>query len=279
MKKVILSYIPVLHAGYKKFIEKHLEAQTLYILGPELIAQFDHLQRKDIRALSPLLIQKSLQNWDLKLEIKIADKKTLAELNNSQTSIIVPNEIEMDQIIDKYLNKAKIIKDSIFLRYDKTRSLKKDLINSTVTISKDKFSQKIMSKARQEALQSSDWWRQVGAIIIKDNEIILSGFNHHVPSQKMPYINGDPRGNFHKGVQIELSTAFHAEASLIATAAKKGLNLTDADIYVTTFPCPTCAKLIAYSGIKKIYFSTGYSILDGESILNSQKVEIIQVKQ
>ena len=278
MKKVIIAYIPVLHAGYKEFIEKHFEAQTIYILGNDLIAEFDHLQRKDLRALSPQLIKKSLDSWGLNLEIKIADQDTLTELNNPQTVIIVPDEIEMDQIISKYLNKTKVEKDSIFLRYDNKKSLNKNLVNPKVTITKDQFSQDIMAQAQTEATKSSDWWRQVGAIIVKDNKIILSEFNQHVPNQRMPYINGDPRGNFHKGDHIDLSTAFHAEANLIATAAKKGLKLLDSEIYVTTFPCPACAKLIAYSGIKTVYFKEGYAMLDGETILNSQKVEIIQVK-
>lgn len=278
MKKVILAYIPVLHAGYKKFIEKHEEIQTLYLLGPKLIEDFDHLQRKDIRALPPHLIKKSLESWGFDFKIEIANKQTLTKLNIPQIHIIVPDEIETEQIINKYLNKAKVKKDSIFLRYDNKKSLKKDLVNPQVTVSKTQFSQKIMNKAQAEANKSSDWWRQVGAIIIKDNKIILSGFNKHVPSEKMPYINGDPRGNFHKGENIELSTAFHAEASLIASAAKKGLKLLDCEIYVTTFPCPACAKLIAYSGIKTVYFKEGYAMLDGESILNNQKVKVIQVK-
>ncbi|NCN87721.1 MAG: hypothetical protein GW941_02385 [Candidatus Pacebacteria bacterium] len=278
MKKYILAYIPVLHAGYKKFIEKHLAAQTLYILGPDLISEFDHLQRKDIRALSPQLIKKSLDNWGLDLGVEIADKQTLIKLNNPQTQLIVPNESEMDQLIDRYLDKAKIKKDSIFLRYDSKKSLKRDLVNPKVTVSENQFSQKIMDQAQMEANKSSDWWRQVGAIIIKDDKIILSGFNKHVPSEKMPYINGDPRGNFHKGENLDLSTAFHAEASLIASAAKKGLKLLNCEIYVTTFPCPACAKLIAYSGIKTVYFKEGYAILDGESILNDKNVKIIQVK-
>jgi len=279
MKKTILAYIPVLHAGYKKFLEKHQsEATTLYILGEKLIAEFDHLKRKDIRALSPKLIQRSLRNWGLKLEIKIANKKDLVELNTSQTQVIVPNEIEMNQIIEKYLGQAQIERDSIFLRYDKKKTLEKRRVAPKETVTLNKFLKKIINRAQAENEKSSDWWRQVGAVIFKDGEILLSGHNTHVPHEQMPYINGDPRGNFRKGEQIDLSTALHAEANLIARAAKKGLALNNAEMYVTTFPCPPCAKLIAYSGIKKIYFKEGYAMLDGESILQNNGVEILRVK-
>ncbi|NCS97095.1 MAG: deoxycytidylate deaminase, partial [Candidatus Pacebacteria bacterium] len=89
--------------------------------------------------------------------------------------------------------------------------------------------------------------------------------------------DSDPRNSFHKGEHIELSTAIHAEAALIADAAKKGISLEGTQLYVTTFPCPACAKLIACSGITKLYFSEGYSMLDGEKILNDAGVLLSKI--
>jgi dCMP deaminase len=48
-------------------------------------------------------------------------------------------------------------------------------------------------------------------------------------------------------------------------------------MYVTTFPCPPCAKMIAFSGVKKLYYAGGYGVLDGEAIMKSKGVEIIFV--
>ena len=94
----------------------------------------------------------------------------------------------------------------------------------------------------------------------------------------MPYVNGDPRNNFHKGDHIEISTAIHAEAQMIAEAARKGVSLEGADMYVTVFPCPPCAKLIAFSGIKNLYCGGGYGVLDGEAVLKSKDVKIFFVE-
>ena len=47
---------------------------------------------------------------------------------------------------------------------------------------------------------------------------------------------------------------------------------------VTDFPCPPCAKLVAYSGIKKLFYLKGYAMLDGERILKDAGVEIIKIK-
>jgi dCMP deaminase len=132
-----------------------------------------------------------------------------------------------------------------------------------------------MRQLFKEAAKSSDMWRQVGAAILKRKKTVLIAHNHHLPSEQSHYVHGDPRNNFHKGEHIEISTAFHAEASLIAEAAKRGIQLEGLDMYVTTFPCPPCAKLIAHSGIKHLYFAEGYSVLDGEAILKGAGVELI----
>ena len=71
----------------------------------------------------------------------------------------------------------------------------------------------------------------------------------------------------------------HAEAAVIAEAAKKGIATQGCDVYATTFPCPTCAKLIAAAGIKKLYYQDGYALLDGENVLKSAGVKIIKVKK
>lgn len=134
-----------------------------------------------------------------------------------------------------------------------------------------------MKKANSESEKSPDWWRQIGAIIIKDSKIILQGHNKHLPSERATMFQGDPRSNFDAGERIEISSALHGEAGLIALAAKKGISLEGTSIYVTVFPCPNCAKLIAASGIKKVFYSKGYSLLDAEDIFESFGVELIKV--
>jgi dCMP deaminase len=88
---------------------------------------------------------------------------------------------------------------------------------------------------------------------------------------------GDVRAQFHKGEQLELTTAIHAEALAIATAAKRGMTTLGAEILVTDFPCPVCARLIGAVGIKTVYYRRGYSLMDGEEILRAFGVKIIKV--
>jgi len=278
MKKCILAYIPVLHEGYRAFFEKHANVKTLYLLDQKFLSQkFKHIY-KDIRALDTKLIKKSFSAWDRFDEIEILNEKTLKKLTGKDCLVIMPNEDIMRDLATKYLGEVKTEFDAIFLRWDKHTSTKKTPINPDLTISEKEFDQKMMQLAFDESYKSADFWRHIGAVIVKDGKVLLSAHNHHVPNEQQAYVDGDPRSDYSKGVCIELSTAIHAEAGLIAEAAKKGISLKNAEIYVTTFPCPVCAKQVAYSGIKKVYFSEGYGVLDGEKILKANGVKIVRVK-
>jgi dCMP deaminase len=275
MKKILILYIPVLHEGYRRILELHKNADAIYIFGKEIITDFDYLS-KEIRALDPLLIKKAITAWGF-TNVKILTSKQLAQLNNETNYITLPDEDVCRELTKKYLKKAHIAYDQVFLRWDKYNATLNKPVDIDQHLSIDEFDRSIILKAEALSHKSSDWWRHVGAVIVKNKKIILTGYNHHVPSPHTPYINGDPRNGFHKGINIEIASAIHAEAFLIAEAARQGINLTGASLYVSTFPCPVCAKQVAYSGIKKLYYSGGYGVLDADDILKSQGIEITYV--
>lgn len=78
-------------------------------------------------------------------------------------------------------------------------------------------------------------------------------------------------------MNIELSTALHAEAAIIAGAAKDGISLSGTDLYVSTFPCPGCARLVTAAGVARCFYAGGYSMLDGERIFDEGGVQLIFV--
>lgn len=276
MKKAIIAYVPVLQEGYRRFFEKYKDADTLYVVGKDLIAETDYL-RKEIRALDPELVRKAIESWGLMPSVFILEKKDIEKIKSEFDEFILPNEDVMHDLAEKYFSGKEIIFDEIFLRWDKHNTIKEFPVNPDVKISKEDFDKDMILRALLASAKSSDWWRRVGAVVVKDGEIIISACNQHVPSSHMPNVNGDPRSCFHKGVHLELSTAIHAESAAISEAARKGISLEGASLYVTNFPCPPCAKAIAYSGIKKLYYTIGYGVLDGESILKSKGVEIVFV--
>jgi len=274
--KAVVAYVPVLHDGYKKFFDKHSDIKSLYLIGSDVSADFKALT-KDLRALKPETVRQAIIGWNIFDNIVVASKKNLIDLAKSHTDIVLPNDEIMREISNNYFTKNKVVFDDVFLRWDKHKSTEETAVEIDQIISDKDSDQKIIALLKEEANKSSDWWRRVGAAIVHDDEIVLISHNRHVPSEHMPYQDGDPRCDFSKGVNLELSTAIHAEAGLIAEAAMKGISLKGTSMYVTTFPCPPCAKLIAYSGISKLYYSGGYGVLDGERILKSKGVKIIFV--
>ena len=276
-KQIIVAYVPVLHEGYRRFFEKYPEAESLFLIGPEITREFKALT-KDIRALDTDLMRKSLLAWKRFDNIEVIGLRKLQDLAATRSQIIMPDEEVMQELKAKYFAKSTVVFDSIFLRWDKHRSSENQPVQVDQIISADQKDQKLMIQLKKEAQKSSDIWRQIGAALVKNGKVLKIIYNRAVPSEHLPYEEGDPRSDFSKGINIELSTSFHCEARLIAEAARDGLKLEGASIYVTTFPCPVCAKLIAYSGIKEIYYTDGYGVLDGERILKSQGVKIIFVK-
>ncbi len=272
---VLVAYIPVLHEGYRRLIEQHLpELSALYVLGSEFTQPYRPLA-KDIRALEPELMIKALSAWYPKLQVAVLTPHTIQDLNTPTTLILAPDEDISRQVLTQHAPLAQVQFDSIFLRWDHQKSLTAQPLEEIPTISANKLQQKFLQQAHTQALKSSDWWRQVGAVLVSaDGQVVLSDHNHHVPSPHTPYVTGDPRGNFHKGEQIELTSAIHAEAAVIGTAARQGIATAGAQLYVTTFPCPVCAKLVAQAGIRELYFSEGYGVLDGLEVLTTAKVAL-----
>lgn len=275
--KVVIAYIPVLANNYRQFLMKHLDAGELLIFGDEVIGLFDHL-RKDIRRLSPIDMRIALESLQLIKPVRLLDLYTLNLLNQEHLQVVMPDEDISHELATGYLPRASVkFDDSIRLRWNKNNILGNQAVKPDRFIVPDEFSREVMAHAYRLADQSDDWWRQVGGVIARNGEILLDTFNRHLPANA-PLFNGDPRSNFKKGLHYELSTAAHVEAQLIALAARKGIPLEGTSLYVTTYPCPPCAKIIAFSGIKKLYFVEGYAVLDGESNLKEAEVEIIQVK-
>jgi dCMP deaminase len=144
-------------------------------------------------------------------------------------------------------------------------------------ISTDALDRSLLGRTAAEAGLSSDWWRQVGALAVRDGQVLDIAHNEHRPTEYTPYLNGDPRNDFSRGVHIDLSTAIHAEARLVARAARLGTPLDRADLYVSTFPCPGCARLVAEAGFARCFFAGPYAVLDGEDVLRAAGVELVWV--
>lgn len=119
-----------------------------------------------------------------------------------------------------------------------------------------------MKLAYQVATRSTCERRQVGAIAVGEGHRILgTGYNGALPgAPHCTDIGGCLRNKLGvpSGERQEICRAQHAEANICNTAAKFGICLNNATIYVTHQPCVTCVKAMVTCGIKTVIFDDEY---------------------
>jgi dCMP deaminase len=278
MSEVVVAYIPVLHEGYRRFLDAHARGRPLFVIGPELYVDYRPLA-KDIRSLDAELAAAAIAAWEICSEVSVLDERSATKLAEASPIVTLPDEDVSHQVVERFFSRCEVRYDTAFLRWDKSRSVRLLVPGASErrTASAAEEIADIAAAAQAQAGTSIDWWRQVGAAIRFADGTIAAAANEHNPHRLSTYAVGDPRSNFFKGVSFELSTATHAEARLIAQAARDGASTDGAVMYVTDFPCPPCAKLIAAAGVAKLYFREGYAVLDGQDVLEAAGVEIMQV--
>ena len=120
--------------------------------------------------------------------------------------------------------------------------------------------------------------RKVAAIIVKDRQIISTGYN------------GAPRGvahcedvgclreqmNIPSGERHELCRGTHAEQNAIIQAAVHGVSIADSEIYITHSPCVLCSKMLINAGVKKITFCGEYPDELSMQLLGEAGVEVVK---
>lgn len=90
---------------------------------------------------------------------------------------------------------------------------------------------------------------KVGAVIVRDNTILSTGYNGSLSGEKNCCDTDVCIAKTKPGKKYDNCPAVHAEANAVAQAAINGVSIKDAEIYVTKKPCLICAKLLAAAGV------------------------------
>lgn len=147
---------------------------------------------------------------------------------------------------------------------------------------KPKFVDYYMKIADTTAELSYAKRRRVGAVIVRENQILATGYNG-MPSGwenncegKEYKIDGhyiDDDGCYDLVTKQEV---LHAESNAIAKVARSTESSEGATLFCTTAPCIECAKLIYQSGIKSVYYRDAYRNTDGLNFLKQSDVNVHQ---
>ncbi len=111
--------------------------------------------------------------------------------------------------------------------------------------------------------------KQVGALIVKEGQIIADGYN------------GTPTG-FDNCCEDEAGEThwyvLHAEANAIMKVARSMNSARNSTLYLTMSPCKECSKLMHQAGIRRLVYINGYKDSSGVQFLQDADVEVVQIK-
>lgn len=111
---------------------------------------------------------------------------------------------------------------------------------------------------------------KVGAVLVRDRRIIATGYNGSPPG--MPHcieLGCDVDANDHVG---GCRRAIHAEANVLAFAARHAGGAGGSTLYSTHGPCLKCAQLIISAGIESVVFQTPYRLSEGVELLDRASI-------
>jgi dCMP deaminase len=130
-----------------------------------------------------------------------------------------------------------------------------------------------MRIALEVASRSTCDRKHVGAVIVRDRNILSTGYNGSIAG--MPHCDdvGHLMENGHCVATI------HAECNAIIQAAKHGVSIDRASIYTTASPCWTCFKLIVNAGMRRICFGEFYRDERIFDVAGKLGVELIDLRE
>ena len=142
------------------------------------------------------------------------------------------------------------------------------------------WDQYFMTITRQVAERSTCTRAKVGAVIVRDRNIVATGYNgspaglpHCTDVGCLIYSSRTPSGE----MEENCFRTIHAEINAIAQAAKNGASIRDADIYITHTPCIHCMKVLLNTGIRAIYYEREYKLHTLEEMLKHTSVTLQRV--
>jgi dCMP deaminase len=140
--------------------------------------------------------------------------------------------------------------------------------------------QYFMTITRQVAERSTCTRAKVGAVIVRDKNILATGYNgapaglpHCTDVGCLVYTSRTPSGE----LEENCFRTIHAEINAIAQAAKNGAGIRDADIYITHTPCIHCLKVLINTGIRRVYYEHEYKRPTLDDILKHATVTLERV--
>ena len=145
----------------------------------------------------------------------------------------------------------------------------------------DKWDARFMELAHTIAQWASCYQenRKIGAVIVKNKRILTTGYNGAPAGVKSCVERGEclrRKLGIPSGTRAEVCYAVHAEQNALIQAARMGVSVYGATMYVTYSPCIICARLLINAGIVRVIYRYDYPDEFSKEILKEAGVELIK---
>jgi dCMP deaminase len=142
------------------------------------------------------------------------------------------------------------------------------------------WDQYFMTITRQVAERSTCPRAKVGAVIVRDRNILATGYNgapaglpHCTEVGCLIYESRAPGGE----LESNCYRSIHAEINAITQAAKNGAAIAGADVYVTHSPCIQCMKVLVNTGVRTVFYERPYKLDTLGWLLASARIDLVQI--
>lgn len=141
------------------------------------------------------------------------------------------------------------------------------------------WDQYFLEMARVVARRSTCLRRRVGALLVRDKRILTTGYNGAPANLSHCEDVGCLRDELGipPGQRQELCRALHAEQNAIIQAALHGVTTRGSDLYCTTQPCITCAKMLINAGVNRVVYEGDYPDQPSVDMLRHANVPLVRV--
>lgn len=116
--------------------------------------------------------------------------------------------------------------------------------------------------AAHAATKSKDTTQVGAALVGPEGEVRLTAYN------------GPPRGVEDRPERFERPRKYlyasHAEANLVAFAAREGIRTSGCMVYVTHHPCSACARTLIQAGVREVRFGPGTTLMPADEFLAAE---------
>ncbi|CAN5157805.1 hypothetical protein BH11PAT4_BH11PAT4_4390 [soil metagenome] len=274
---LLLLYLPALHEGVINLLKRQRDAGAaqVVLLGSSLIGTV-HGAPRDF-AVSPQVMAQCVDVLGIfPTPCLVAEVGTVASMLGD-AQFVAHRHKAVEVVLEEFGLLAQASWDDDFMRWDIPKAMKQAPVGSSISVTDEDFFQEVLLQATEDAQRSENFFRQVGAALMRSGEVLLLAHNQSGHFQGEHLTIGNPRV-WIDGGHPDINPDIHAEQALIVAALRRGISFEGADVLVTCFPCRTCANMLARTGLKRLYFHEGYSEHGTGQVLLDHRIELFQVR-